>query len=73
MNLDIQFKLKSNPLYIKYLREHSYWYKILIRDPNRFKDFIEKMKEDYHMRPQDKIDRVLTTIDLVSNLISNMI
>ena len=73
MNLELQFKLKQNPLYIKYLREHSYWYKILIRNPERFKEFIEKMKEDYHMLPQDKINRVFTTIDLVSNLITNMI
>lgn len=73
MNLELQFKLKSNPLYIKYLREHSYWYKILIRDPNKFKDFILKMKEDYHLTVQDKIDKTLSTIDLISNLIKNMI
>ena len=73
MNLDLQFKLKSNPLYIKYLREHSYWYKIIIRNPNMFKEFAEKLKEDYHLRPQDKIDRIFTTIDLVSNLMKNMV
>ena len=41
MNLELQFKLKQNPLYIKYLRENSYWYKILIRDPKMFDKFIE--------------------------------
>ena len=73
MNLDLQFKLKQNPLYIKYLRENSYWYKILIRDPNMFDKFIEKLKEDYKLRPQDKIENIFNTIDIVSNLISNMI
>ena len=73
MNLELQFKLKQNPLYIKYLRENSYWYKILIRNPKMFDKFIEKLKEDYKLRPQDKIERVFQTIDLVSNLITNMI
>ena len=40
MTLDIQFKLKSNPLFIKYLHENSYWYKTLTRSPESFNDFI---------------------------------
>ena len=42
MNLDTQFKLKNNPLYIKYLRENSHWYKVLNREPNSFKLFEEE-------------------------------
>lgn len=73
MPYDLQIKLKSNPLYIKYLRENSYWYKILIRDPNMFNAFLEKLKEDYKLRPQDKLERVFSTIDIVSNLLNSMI
>ena len=73
MDLELQFKLKQNPLYIKYLREHSYWYKILIRDPNMFKEFENSLKEEYKMRPQDKIENIFNTIDIVSNLLKNMI
>ena len=34
MNVDIQYRLKSNPNDIKYLREKSYWYKFLNRNKN---------------------------------------
>ena len=42
MNLDIQFKLKSNPNYIKYIRENSIWYKLLSRNPNLFNEFTKE-------------------------------
>ena len=73
MSLNLQFKLKSNPLYIKYLRENSYWYKILIRDENKFNLFLEKLKEDYKLRPQDKLEKVFETVDIVSNLLNSMV
>ena len=41
MILDIQFKLKSNPLFIKYLHENSYWYKLLNRNPTMFNEFVD--------------------------------
>ena len=40
MTNEVNNKLKSNPLYIKYLREHSYYYKLLNRDPNLINGFI---------------------------------
>ena len=73
MNLELQFKLKSNSLYIKYLRENSYWYKILIRNPNMFNKFIEQLKIDYRLRPEDKLNKVVSTMNLISNLFSNMV
>ena len=33
MTLDIQFKIKNDPNYIRYLHENSYWYKFLNRNP----------------------------------------
>lgn len=72
MNLDIQFKLKSNPLYIKYLHENSYWYKFLIRDPNKFNDFVEEVKTNYKLRPSDRIGKVLSTFEMISTIISSL-
>ena len=72
MTLDIQFKLKSNPYYIKYIREHSYWYRILNRNPITFKEFEEKVKEEYKLRPTDKISKTLDTIELVQNLLTTL-
>ena len=72
MNLELQFKLKSNPLFTKYLHEHSYWYKTLNRNPNKFNDFVEEMKINYKLRPSDKIDRALSTFEMLSTIISTL-
>lgn len=72
MTLDIQFKLKSNPNYIKYLRENSYWYKILTRDPSMFKEFVNEVKVNYKLRPIDKINNALSTIEMMQTIISTM-
>ena len=72
MTLDVQFKLKSNPLYIKYLHENSHWYKILNRDPDMFNNFVEELKTNYKLRPTDRISKVLTTFEMVSSIISSL-
>ena len=43
MTLDLQFKIKNNPNYVRYLREHSEWYKELNRNPNIFPLFEEQV------------------------------
>ena len=72
MRLDIQFKLKSNPNYIKYLRENSYWYKILTRDPNMFKEFVNEVKINYKLRPIDKIEDAISTIEMLGMIMNSM-
>lgn len=72
MTLDIQFKIKNNPNYIRYLREHSEWYKILNRDPRMFKNFEEEVKEVYKLRPTDRIAKALDTIEIVQNLLTTL-
>ena len=69
MTRDIQFKLRSNPIYIKYLRENSYWYKLLNRNSD-FKSFEEEVKINYKLRTVDKVEKIGDTIDLVSKLMS---
>lgn len=71
MTIDLQVKLKSNPLYYTYLHTHSYWYKELNRHPERFNDFIEEVKNEYHLRPTDKIKKALDTVDMLSNIFSS--
>ena len=72
MTLDVQFKLKSNPNYISYLRQNSYWYKILNRHPEKVKDFIEEAKTYYGLRPTDRLERAVETISLLQNILSTM-
>ena len=72
MTLDIQFKLKSNPNYITYLRNNSHWYKILSRSPESFKIFEDEVKEKYKLRKSDKIIKALDMIEIFQNIISTM-
>jgi len=70
MTLEVQFKLKKNPLYLQYLHEHSYWYKSLNRNPNTFNNFVEEMKETYQMRPTDRLNKIMNTLDMINTLTS---
>lgn len=72
MNLDTQFKIKNNPLYIKYLRENSYWYKILNREPNSFKLFEEEVKKNYKLRPTDRISQALDYMEMIESIMSTL-
>ncbi|MFA5408516.1 MAG: YlbE-like family protein [Bacilli bacterium] len=65
MNLDIQFKLKNNYNYTRYIRENSHWYKVLSRNPERFNDFVNAMKEQYRLRPTDKISDATDKLELI--------
>ena len=71
MILDIQFKLRSNPIYLEYLHNNSYWYKILNRNPDKFSDFIEEVKDNYHLRPTDRIKKALDAVDMLSSIFSS--
>lgn len=70
MTLDVQFKLKSNPLFIKYLHENSYWYKILNRDPSMFNVFMDEVKKNYKLRTSDRINEALNTFEMISSIFS---
>ena len=72
MTLDVQFKLKSNPLFIKYLHENSYWYKILNRDPEMFNEFVEEVKKNYKLRTTDKINEALNTFEMLTSIFSSL-
>jgi hypothetical protein len=72
MTLDIQYKIKSNPNYLRFLRENSQWYKYLNRDRKYFKDFEEAMKETYSLRLSDRISSTIKTLELLENVISSL-
>lgn len=72
MSIELQLKLKQNPLYIKYLRENSYWYKYLNRDIGYFKQFEIEMKKAYKLNPSDRISRAIDTFDMIGTLLSTL-
>lgn len=70
MTLELQFKIKNNPYYLKYLRENSIWYKKLNREPETFKIFEEEVKDRYELRPSYKISKALDAINTFQNVLS---
>ena len=65
MRLDVQFKIKNDPMLFKYIRENSYWYKILNRNPNEIDNMIDHMKEAYRLTTADKINDLSEKLDLI--------
>lgn len=68
MRFDVQIKLKSNPMHLRFIRENSHWYKILNRNPEKFDDMVEEMKTKYHLRTTDRINNVLDSVDLITKI-----
>ena len=56
MNLDTQFKVRNDPMLQRYIRENSYWYKILNRNPKMLNKMKDDMKKAYKLTFEDKID-----------------
>lgn len=69
MNLVVQYRLRSNPTYLKFLRENSGWYKYLNRNQMFFGEFEKEMKVKYKMTTKDKLERFTESIDKVSQII----
>lgn len=72
MTLELQFKIKNNPYYLRYLRENSSWYKILNRNPEMFKKFEEEVKDRYELRMSNRISKAIDTINMIQNVMSSL-
>ena len=65
MEPSIKILIDSNPNYKLYLRNNSYWYKILNRNPEMINNFIEEVKDKYKLRFTDKVNNLIDKIDMV--------
>lgn len=68
MNIKIQFILDSNPLLKRYLREHSFYYKNIIRNPDFINNITDFMKKDYKLTFPDKLSKIKDNITMVNSL-----
>ncbi len=71
MILPIQFKIKENPYYLRYLRANSYWYKLLNRNPANFRQFEEAVKKEYRLTGVDRIENVFNTFEMLEKILSS--
>ena len=62
-------KLEQDPKMMSYLKENSYWYKYLNRNPNYYNIFIKSMKEKYKIKTTDKVNKAIDSIDTVSSIL----
>ncbi len=65
MQVFLQVKIKNDPNLYRYLRENSYWYKYLNRNPLAIKDMENEMKERYQLTAVDKLNNISKTISFV--------
>ncbi len=65
MNLECIVKIKNDVMLQKYIRENSYWYKILNRNPAMIKYAMDEMKKQYKLTTADKINEISNKLDLV--------
>lgn len=72
MKIVTQFELKSNPLYIEYLRGNSYWYKILTRDSTKIVDFKKEIKEYQKKQKINKFTSTLQYIEMFQNVMASL-
>lgn len=68
MKNDIIFILDKNPDYWNFLRERTYWYRILSVDRNKIKDFLQEYKIVRRKRFIDKVEDASNLLTLVSTM-----
>lgn len=70
MNLETQFKIKNDPMLQRFIREKSYWYKNLNRNPSSINYMIKEMKETYKLTTSDKINNLSDKLDLIKTFMN---
>ena len=68
MDINTQYKIKSNLNNLRYLREKSYWYKYLNRSGINIKPFEEEMKKSYKLTSEDRIKKMADGINSLSKI-----
>ena len=70
MKLDLQFKIKNDPMLQRFIRENSYWYKVLNRNPDMISTMVDQMKEKYKLTTADKINNISEKLDLIKTFMN---
>lgn len=69
MRLDVKNRIDSDVNLKKYLKENSYWYTLLNRNPNYIKIMIEEMKKKYKLTNEDKIKKINNSIIMMKEFL----
>ena len=69
MTYQIQLLLNNNPYLKRFLRENSWYYKNLMRNPMFVHELNSLMKKEYHQTIPDKIGKIEKDISMVNDII----
>ena len=69
MTLDVIFRINKDENLHIYLRENSYWYKLLNRDPRLINKMNEDMKKAYKLTLEDKVSDITSKINLIKGFL----
>ena len=69
MTLDVIFRINKDENLHRYLRENSYWYKLLNRDPRLINKMNEDMKKAYKLTLEDKVSDLTSKINLIKGFL----
>ncbi|MCI9280235.1 MAG: hypothetical protein HFJ02_05515 [Bacilli bacterium] len=72
MDLLLQQKLETDKKMQELLKRNSYWFKELNRNSENYKEFLNAMKEKYHLKVTDKISDTIDNIDLISGILESL-
>lgn len=69
MTVDLIFKINKDDNLHRYLRENSYWYKLLNRNPKLINKMNEDMKKAYRLTLEDKVNDITSKINLIKGFL----
>ena len=67
MHISNQIIINKNPLLKKYIRENSFYYKFLNRNPDIIKQLYKEMQKNYKLTINDKLDRVKDNLSMINS------
>ncbi|MBQ8681906.1 MAG: YlbE-like family protein [Bacilli bacterium] len=69
MTYALQSRINADINLKKFLRENSYWYKVLNRNENAFNEFVSDMKVKYKLTTGDKINKTIDNISMIQSFL----
>ena len=64
MTVELQLKINSDLRLKSFIRQYPNWYKLLNRNPNLFKEFVDDMKVKYKLTTTDRLNKTLDNITM---------
>ncbi|MBR4619026.1 MAG: YlbE-like family protein [Bacilli bacterium] len=69
MQVNVKIAIEQNPNLKRYLKENSYWYHYLNRDPSYLEMMDEEMKKKYKLTTEDRIEKMYNSISMMSEFL----